>query len=80
MYQSIPKKVYTTQESAMPKMPLSTPCSDEKQICHREKSEMTIAKKMQMDDLLLIGLLLLLISEEGENDLLIAVVALLLFF
>ncbi len=80
MYQSIPKRVYTTQESAMPKMPLSASFSAEEQNCHPTKSETKIANKMQMDDLLLIGLLLLLISEEGENELLIAVVAFLLFF
>lgn len=80
MYQSIPKKVYTTQESAMPKMPLSASFSAKEQGCHPEKSQQKIAKKMQTDDLLLIGLLLLLISEEGENELLIAVVAFLLFF
>ena len=80
MYQSIPKKVYTTQESAMPKMPLSASFSAEEQVCHPKKSEHQISKKIQMDDLLLIGLLLLLISEEGENELLIAVVAFLLFF
>ena len=88
MYQSIPKRVYTTQESAMPKMPAQTLYSGESR--DREKvsaltqtskqsSLFKSVKNLQTDDLLLIGLLLLLISEDGDHQLLIAVVAFLLF-
>ena len=80
MYQSIPKRVYTTKESAMPKMPISKSFSVEHQDCCPEKSKPNFLKNLKTDDLLLIGLLLLLMTEDGENDLLIAVVALLLFF
>ena len=39
MYQSIPKRVYTTKESAMPKMPISKSFSVEHQDCCPEKSK-----------------------------------------
>ncbi len=86
MYQSIPKRVYTQKESAMPKFPTSQPFSNDKQE-HYAVSKIPkipkipkISKNLQTDDLLLIGLLILLLSEEGDNELLILVVAFLLFF
>ena len=80
MYQSIPKRVYTTQESAMPKMPLSASFSANEKSVSPAQTEKKSMWHMKTDDLLLIGLLLLLISEDAENELLIAVVAMLLFF
>ena len=86
MYQSIPKRIYTTKESAMPKF-VSAMCDpSEKQECKAMSKELTgkkeirFLKKLETDDLLLIGLLLLLISEEEDCVLLIAVIAFLLFF
>lgn len=95
MYQSIPKRVYTQKESAMPKIPISQPFSNEKE--HRDAvsdiskipkipkipkiSKLSkISKNLETDDLLLIGLLILLLSEEGDNELLVLAVAFLLFF
>lgn len=85
MYQSIPKRVYTTKESAMPKIPIQrSVCADQTENYFvselSKKSKLPkFPKNIETDDLLLIGLLLLLISEEGDNQLLIAVVAFLLF-
>lgn len=91
MYQSIPKRVYTTKENAMPKIPVTTPYFSEDKECNviskstsdsKKASVKKISenfKKMETDDLLLIGLLLLLLSEEGDNQILIAVLAFLLF-
>ncbi len=83
MYQSIPKRVYTQKESAMPKLPSSQSFFNEEQN-HNKVSKAAkipkLSKNLQTDDLLLIGLLLLLLSEEGDNDLLILVIAFLLFF
>lgn len=85
MYQSIPKRVYTTKESAMPKIPIQrSVCADRTENYFAselpKKSKLPkLPKNIETDDLLLIGLLLLLISEEGDNQLLIAVVAFLLF-
>ena len=85
MYQSIPKRVYTTKESAMPKIPIQRSVSTEQTENYfvSESSKKTkipkLPKNLETDDLLLIGLLLLLLSEEGDNQLLIAVVAFLLF-
>jgi len=95
MYQSIPKRVYTQKESAMPKLPISQPFFGDKQEHHAVErtpklpklppiSKMSkiskISKSLQTDDLLLIGLLLLLLSEEGDSELLVLAVASLLFF
>lgn len=83
MYQSIPKRVYTTKESAMPKLPPSATYSSEQKECNplpKIPKEHGFLKKMETDDLLLIGLLLLLLSEDGDHQLLVAVVAFLLFF
>ena len=86
MYQSIPKRVYTTKESAMPNFSPSTVNLSGQTECkpsHQEvsgKKTSGVLKNLETDDLLLIGLLLLLLSEDGDNQLLIAVVAFLLFF
>ena len=88
MYQSIPKRVYTTKESAMPKFPseMGMYTQQKEQIPVRfqaeqcKKKESAFFKNLETDDLLLIGLLLLLLTEDGDNQLLIAVVAFLLFF
>ena len=85
MYQSIPKRVYTTKGSAMPKIPIQRSVSADRSENYfvsesSKKSKMPkLPKNLEIDDLLLIGLLLLLISEEGEHQLLIAVVGFLLF-
>lgn len=91
MYQSIPKRVYTTQESAMPKMSAANTFSSENRSLkrlsestansnqHKIPKTSKIPNISEMDDLLLIGLLLLLISEDSDNQLLIAVIAFLLF-
>ena len=91
MYQSIPKRVYTSKESAMPKIAVPQSYSAERNECNTVSNISAIpktakvpkipqlSKKLEGDDLLLIGLLLLLISEDGDNQLLIAVMAFLLF-
>ncbi len=86
MYQSIPKRVYTTKESAMPKFPSGIAEPSGERECEMspkkitEKKAPNFFKNLETDDLLLIGLLLLLLSEDTDNQLLIAVVAFLLFF
>ena len=91
MYQSIPKRVYTTKESAMPNMSAANTFSCENRSSQRLSASTAdsnqknfpklskLARKLETDDLLLIGLLILLISEDSDNQLLIAVIAFLFF-
>ena len=74
MYQSFPQTVYTKQESAMPKI------QRPKELPKKKKSLDSVFSRLEIDDVILIGILLILLSEDSEEWILIALVAFLLFF
>ncbi|MBO5407819.1 MAG: hypothetical protein J6A61_00210 [Clostridia bacterium] len=74
MYQSFPQTVYTKQESAMPKIPRP------KEPPRKKKSLESVVSRLEIDDVILIGILLILLNEDSDEWILIALIAFLLFF
>ena len=74
MYQSFPQTVYTTKENAMPKI------SKPKEQSRPQKNLPSLFSRLELDDIILIGILLILLSEDSDEWILIALVAFLLFF